>query len=77
MAYYNWQQYGISEKVVPPDQQYDLKQALSTILNWLYMFCRPGGCEDEEEYILSKLLPLAYINNHVAKAIGLESTTNH
>jgi hypothetical protein len=66
-----WQRYGISKKIVPPNQQYDLKQAVSTILKWLYMFCRPGGCEDEEEYILSRSLLLAYIHNHVAKAIAV------
>ena len=46
-----------------------LNQATNTILNWLYIFCKSHGCEDEEEYALSKSLLLAYVHNHVFKAM--------
>jgi hypothetical protein len=68
-----WKRYGINERIVAPDRRFVLKQALNTILNWLYVFCKAGGCEDEEEYVLSKSLLLAYIHNHVAKAIAVGS----
>lgn len=64
-----WKRYGIIENVVDPDRRQNLKHALNTILNWLFMFCRSGGCEDEEEYVLSKSLLLAFVHNHVAKAL--------
>ena len=68
-----WKVHGISEKIVPTNQQLLLKQVVTTVISWLYMFTKPGGFEEKEEYTLSKSLLLAYIHSHVVKAITVKN----
>ena len=58
-----WQKHCPGERSVETSKRVAYKILIKTIKNWLYSWMRPGFCESEDEYHVSKVLFYHYMNS--------------
>ena len=54
---------GVGVRNVSKSKKDTYKQLVRTVHTWLYSFSRPGYCEDDDEFQVSKLLLFDYLES--------------
>lgn len=57
------------EKSVAPKQKEAYKTLIKLVKNWIYSWMRPGYCESEDEYHISKVLFFEYLSSHTCLSL--------